>query len=343
MGSLFSRLYNVLMYSNVPGYEIFCKFSYLGYKIKRMLVGVSPAEYSVTTLLHNFIKNEFRADASTDGYLIQGLHAGVADKVPDSHRDMSESRMVEIINARPLLEQASSKAEFFKEHGFVLLNKPTNCRDWNTDYAKFDSDVSTIYRQEIDDLIRNELFDSETKFDNIIFVPAVLRRGRKSNINFYAHGIHQDYGSTPEDWDNCMKAYGANYSAGINEMQSRKFMSICFWRPINLGYPLLDNPLAVCDPTTVKPEEVVPTKVWGYAPCGAQPQLMMKFNKDQKWYYFPDMTNDEILAFKQYEFEKPDGNELRTCFHTAFKDPRAGNLFSEKRQSTEYRVQLYLS
>ena len=42
----------------------------------------------------------------------------------------------------------------------------------------------------------------------------------------------------------------------------------------------------------------------GFAPQGNQPQFLLKHSPDQKWFYYPDMTNDEVIAFKQFHYMK---------------------------------------
>ena len=57
--------------------------------------------------------------------------------------------------------------------------------------------------------------------------------------------------------------------------------------------------------------------------------------------YYPEMTCDEVLVFKQFEFfkeidEVPEPRQ-RSIFHTAFNHPGA-SFFDDRRQSTEYRM-----
>ena len=52
------------------------------------------------------------------------------------------------------------------------------------------------------------------------------------------------------------------------------------------------------------------------------------------------MTNDEVIAFKQYHYMKGSNEteQQKTVFHSAFKDPRQTSWFPELRMSTEYRL-----
>jgi hypothetical protein len=69
----------------------------------------------------------------------------------------AEPQDVKIYNARELQANCESKAEFFKEHGFVLLDSKTEVTEWNTDHVKFDSEITTKYAKEVEMLLRNDL------------------------------------------------------------------------------------------------------------------------------------------------------------------------------------------
>lgn len=69
-------------------------------------------------------------------------------------------------------------------------------KDWNTDHAKTDTEITKIYHNEIDGLIRNELYPS-AEYGDILKIDqmnAVLTRGKGQSVPFYGAGIHQDYG-----------------------------------------------------------------------------------------------------------------------------------------------------
>jgi hypothetical protein len=77
----------------------------------------------------------------------------------------------------------------------------------------------------------------------------------------------------------------------------------------------------------------------GIAPDGQTTHhLALRYNPAQRWYFYPEMTGDEVLAFKLCEFwkDEPDARP-QNCFHTAFVDP-ATPADAEERQSCEHRV-----
>ena len=71
------------------------------------------------------------------------------------------------------------------------------------------------------------------------------------------------------------------------------------------------KPLTVCDPNTVDRKDIVPTALVGFPGTkdGADTsQSSLKYNPNQKWYYFPEMTNNEVMVFKQFEYFKERDN-----------------------------------
>ena len=81
----------------------------------------------------------------------------------------------------------------------------------------------------------------------------------------------------------------------------------------------------------------MPTGLTGIAPEGRETHhLSLCFNPDQRWYHYPSMTPDELLAFKLMAFWK-DEVSPQNCFHSAFRDPEAP-ADAEERQSCEHRV-----
>jgi hypothetical protein len=237
-------------------------------------------------------------------------------------------------DARKLQEGARSEAEFFADNGFVLLEHRTRVDDWD--------DVPPVFGEEIEQIIRERLLPGRRV--EIQQRPVPMRRGRGTENPQYASGIHSDGPLTAD-------LYGANVGAFAGpqaehwwvERFSRDdvagFMSIDFWRTTNMSGPLFHMPLAVCAPASLERDDIVPMEFIGIAPEGRTTHhLALRFNPAQQWYFYPQMTGDEVLAFKLCEFWKDDPDARpQNCFHTAFADPTAP-ADAEERQSCEHRV-----
>jgi hypothetical protein len=249
-----------------------------------------------------------------------------------------------IEDARPVQAEAASEAQFFDEHGFVLLDHATQVRDWDADAASPDtSEVVRLYYPEIDALIRERLLPGK-RLDVRQWSPP-LRRGRETSNPQYATGVHSDYGLRPEDFQVSVEAYstpevGRAWRSAYERDEVQAFMVVDFWRSTNMAGPLMHMPLALCDPSTVDVDDLVPTAMTGIAPSGLPTHhVALRYNPGQRWYYYAQMRTDEVLAFKLFECRKddPEPKRFRSVLHTAFEDPGAP-AGAEERQSCEHRV-----
>jgi hypothetical protein len=82
-----------------------------------------------------------------------------------------------------------------------------------------------------------------------------------------------------------------------------------------------DAPLALCDGRTVEARDCVPADTILDSPgsrLGRTEATLCRYNAEHRWYYFPHMTRDEVLVFK--DFDSDAGHPCRVL-HTAFEDP----------------------
>src|SRR5262249_49365375 len=106
------------------------------------------------------------------------------------------------------------------------------------------------------------------------------------------------------------------------------------WRPIR--GPLLDTPLAVCDASSVKPEQLIPSDLVYKQRVGET--YSVTFDPRHRWFYVPELGTDEALLLKRYD-SQTDGR-ARFAPHTAFSDPTtpAG---APPRESIEIRALVF--
>jgi len=138
---------------------------------------------------------------------------------------------------------------------------------------------------------------------------------------FHAEGFFQQMvGSQPE------------------ECRRGRFLYINAWRNI-AQEPILDNHLAVLDERSlVKPDDYVQGMLHGVGYEVLQYSLSSRNAHNHRWYYFPKMTMDEVLLFKQWDSDPQLSG--RVCFHTAISDPSAPDGASA-RQSIEIRAMVF--
>jgi hypothetical protein len=241
---------------------------------------------------------------------------------------------IEIRNGRKLQANGASEAELFAENGFVLLDHTTVVKDWDN--------VPEAFCGEIEEIIRTRLLPGRKV--EVQQRPDPLRRGRGTTTPQYANGVHSDGPLTAELYAENVAAFAGEQARQWWLERYRReevagFMSIDFWRTTNMRAPLQHMPLAVCAPNSLQFSDILPMEFIGIAPEGRKSHhLALRFNPDHRWYFYPEMTGDEVLAFKLCEFWKDDPDaHPQNCFHSAFQHPDAP-LDAEERQSCEHRV-----
>lgn len=103
-----------------------------------------------------------------------------------------------------------------------------------------------------------------------------------------------------------------------DEYLKKRLMSINLWRPV---MPVERLPLALCDASTVDSSDMLTIYLVGReAPDGKGnfAGLNLAYNPGHRWYYYPKMQPDEVLAFKLYD---SDSRYAGLTAHTAFDDP----------------------
>ena len=253
------------------------------------------------------------------------------------------SPAIEIHDARQLQARASSPAAFFAEHGFVLLPHASRVSDWNHDTNA--AGIERNYFAEVEGMIREHLLPGRRLAIRQSALP--LRRGHGTSTPMYGTGIHSDYGLEADDYQQAVEAFsspmvGKMWRNQYDRAETDGFMVIDFWRTTHMDGPLKHMPLALCSRSSVDPADMVLTAVGGVSDNGNfSHTLGIRFNPAQKWYYYPDMTGDEVLAFKLFQaFKAGDEPVPQLCFHSAFKDP-ATPADAQPRQSCEHRVGVF--
>lgn len=124
----------------------------------------------------------------------------------------------------------------------------------------------------------------------------------------------------------------------------KKSMMICFWRPIQMNEALKDTPLALLSRKSVAAGDPVIRELYGQSAVKELPIITQQLRKNasHKWYFYPDMSVNEVIAMTQFCLEKGvEPTECQSVFHTAFNDPTTPEG-AEKRKSCEYRVPLLI-
>ena len=121
------------------------------------------------------------------------------------------------------------------------------------------------------------------------------------------------------------------------ELTRRRYWVLNLWRPIlPMQKPVQTSPLAFIDPATMEYSEFVKLDQTGQFPDG-QRYLLVKQSPKHKWYYYPNMTTDEVLLWRQWHVARGEELSRMPVPHSAFQEPGAPKK-CEARCSFEHRV-----
>jgi len=220
-------------------------------------------------------------------------------------------------------------------NGFEIIDHRTRVADF-TDR----DEVGRVYVDEVADFVT-----SYTGADRVATLGWVLRRSAAPAENAsqpQAALVHNDF-SVIGARERAASAYASSFPDGPG---FRRALITSLWRVFSP--PPQDWPLAICDYTSVGPDEgldnrmyfvdEIPGDLYLEMPPDAPGASGFEFhhNPDHQWWYFPDMTRDEILFFK---LNDSDESVAWGAPHSAFHDETA--KATQPRHSIEFRSIAY--
>jgi hypothetical protein len=224
------------------------------------------------------------------------------------------------------------------EHGFALGAHRTNITDWVQNYGP-----DTPYAAEVCEVAKRL-----SGADLVIPMGGMLRSAGKTSATVQppAAEAHVDF------TQRCAERiagnlYNKRYPGGPG---FRRFIAFSLWRA--LSPPPQDMPVALCDGRSVRDDEgthntkvdvdEIPTGDALFAPIDGEENMsaatIFHYSPAHRWWYFPDMTPDEVIFIKFYD---SDHRTAWRCPHTAFRDSSRPD--ARERRSIEYRAIAYFS
>jgi hypothetical protein len=231
-----------------------------------------------------------------------------------------EEHDVVVHDVRPIARQLS-----FERNGFVLVAEPTDVTDF-TDKAEL-----ARYSRQTEALVARL-----TGAAKVVSFGAVIRTNASGTQghNQPAFGAHVDYGArTVADFTRDLLS-----PEEAEQRLARRHMLINVWRPITM---VESAPLAVCDASTVRREDLFDSEVVGGLGDYNRRSLWgfnLAYRPDHRWYWVPHMQPWEALAFKLFD---SDAGQVQHTAHSAFHDPDTP-ADAAPRQSVELRTIAYL-
>jgi hypothetical protein len=254
---------------------------------------------------------------TTMKYVVRGekatFHAGDRSK---SYWPVDE-HPVTIHDARPERDGLS-----FARNGFMLVDEPT-------DVTEFSGEGLERYQRQTEALVQRL-----TGADKVVSFGAMIRTnaGGAHGHSQPAHGAHVDYGArTVADFTRDLLPHE------VEERLQRRHMLINVWRPIVM---VESAPLAVCDASTVRREDLFDSEVVGGLGDFGRRSLWgfnLAHRPEHRWYWVPHMQPWEALVFKLFD---SDPDAVQFTAHSAFEDPNTPPD-AAPRQSIELRTIAY--
>jgi hypothetical protein len=213
-----------------------------------------------------------------------------------------EARTVPIRNMRPIAHQFSLERE-----GVRLVHAPTQVEDFYDERQ-----IRRFYYPEAERLVRELTGASRVVIFDVTIrqrIPGVSDRSTDFPRQPVPR-VHVDYTvkSGPQRVRDLL-------GDEADKLLRQRFSVVNVWRPIR--GPVQDSPLAVSDAQSVRFDDLVATDLLYTDRTGEI--YMVKFNAEQRCFYAPQMSADEVLAFKCYD--SAEDGRARFAPHGAFEDP----------------------
>lgn len=208
---------------------------------------------------------------------------------------------VTITDARKIREQLS-----IDQQGFELLRHQTRVQEFYSD-----DELVAVYDRELEQLITELtgaakviVFDHTRRADD-------QNTRQQRDVREPVSTAHSDY----TDRSARQRLRDLLPQDEAKQRLARRFAIVNIWRP--LRGPVRTAPLALCDAQSIDTKDLVVTERRARDRVGEI--FHVAFNPQQRWFYFPDMQADEVIAIKTYDSAR-DGR-ARFAPHLAFDDP----------------------
>lgn len=227
---------------------------------------------------------------------------------------------VEIIDARK-----SAPSGSWETHGFELMRHASGITDFDDEMQIADTHYAEI----------SELAQRLTGCEHALVSGHISRNPEQAAlhsdlgpIQFVHSDFAPSYGQRIRDFyaEGSERAEAGLASEGLTAADianAKRMLILQFWR--NVGPAHMDLPIAFCDVTSTSADEIIPIPVNDYAGGGFDFEALAIRAPDttgsHRWYTFPDMQVDEVVAFRTYDTALMSVNAPYWTPHSAFADP----------------------
>ena len=229
-----------------------------------------------------------------------------------------EDRLVEIRDAR-------GESFSLDREGFVLRNYPTAVED----FYRLEK-VREQYEAEISELVLRETGAAQALvFDHTLRSDSPDVRGARTTRE-PAGVIHNDYSDVSAE----KRLRDLLDESEAEKRLGRRYAIVNTWRSI--AGRVVNSPLSCCDATSLAPGDLIASERRAEERIGELE--LVAWNPKHRWYYYPEMTRNEVLLIKTYD-SATDGRARRSI-HSAFDNPEAP-ADAPPRESIESRLLVF--
>jgi hypothetical protein len=224
-----------------------------------------------------------------------------------------------------ILDGRTAELPGWEECGFELVPHPSAVSDWD------DEELLAVHHGEMEELARRMTgCDVALVSNHILRGPAHAERHEDLAPIAFVHSdfaigydglVRRSYAQP--DRIGVTRALERNDITAADVADASRLVILQFWR--NIGAAKMDFPLAFCDARSVTPDDVRPIPVTDYAGSGIDFEALAVLAPTEpsqyRWYAFPELRPDEVVAFRTYDTELVECGESWFTPHSAFRDP----------------------
>jgi len=240
-----------------------------------------------------------------------------------------------------MLDGRTAELPGWEQCGFELIQHTTAASSWD------DAELAAIHHQEMEALAR------QMTGCDVALVSNHIKRGpehaRQHDDLAPIEFVHSDFAKGYDDLvrgsyrqpdrDGAMQALERNGITAADVEAASRLVILQFWR--NLGPAKMDFPLGFCDARTVTPADARAIPVTDYAGSGVDFEAVAVLGpvdaSPYRWYAFPELQQDEVIAFRTYDTDLVERGETWFTPHSAFRDPDV-EIGKPARSSIELRA-----
>ena len=236
-----------------------------------------------------------------------------------------KKRRERVVSQHPVtVHNAGDRSWDFEVNGFTFAPASAPIEDF-----KDRTRVSDEYAPRVFELIK-----TKTGANQVFLIGQQVRTeqtGRGVRSDSYARFAHSDYG--PEFEPLFRRVLTGRYGFSKAEAESCGLCVAGYWAPFDR--PAYKDPLCLLDCTSVDLEKEMVRYVYHFQvsqnvsskrsieehipiPAGDAPAIAPIYSPNHRWYFRPDMSPEEALIFKQYDFR--ENVEAQACWHNSFHD-----------------------